>query len=174
MYRGLFRSKKLRDIRYNGVNRSGNKMVIARGACSRLFSQRSLAEYYYRYIHGKTDETKVRWAATFTIARNGPVHSTRVHRRSEVLRHPGRRERWSKIARSLGNYYKPFVWNLRTRRRRSVRRACFQYYSNDRMALAVNARLDELSNAKKLQVARRIRVDEVLRESLSLSIYIIT
>ena len=41
------------------------------------------------------------------------------------------------------------------------------------MALAVNARLDELSNAKKLQVARRIRVDEVLRESLSLYIYIL-
>lgn len=46
----FLRSKKLRNIRYNGINRSGNKMVIAIVVTGYLASA---AEYYYRYVRGK-------------------------------------------------------------------------------------------------------------------------
>lgn len=52
--RSLFRPK-LRNIRYNGVNRSGNKMVIAIVVTGYLASA---AEYYYRYVRGKRIKQK--------------------------------------------------------------------------------------------------------------------
>lgn len=48
--RDLSRSKASRNIRYNGINRSGNKMVIAIVVTGYLTSA---AEYYYRYVRGK-------------------------------------------------------------------------------------------------------------------------
>lgn len=48
--RDLSRSKASRNIRYNGINRSGNKMVIAIVVTGYLASA---AEYYYRYVRGK-------------------------------------------------------------------------------------------------------------------------